>query len=111
MSGGPLSFDLSPWQGLLYSWYILENRTLEECREALRIAYPDLNPANPTYPSVRTLKRLFAEWGFRKRDDGLLRDLTLQARIWELFHEQCLKDEHIRQWLEDKDDVTISQRQ
>jgi hypothetical protein len=82
MSGGPPSFDRSPWQGLLYSWYILEGRTLEACREALQIVYPDLNPANPTYPSVKTLKRLFAEWGFRKRDDGLLRDPTLQARIW-----------------------------
>jgi hypothetical protein len=80
MSAGLPSSDLSPWQGLLYLWYILEGRTLEACREALQIAYPDLNPANPTYSSAKTLKRLFTEWGFRKRDDGLLLDPALQTR-------------------------------
>jgi len=106
MSRGRPSFDLTPWQGILYSWYILEDRTVEACHDAFQVTYP-----NTICPSIPTFKRIFAEWEFRKRDDGLLRDRALQARVWELFHEQCLNDEHIVLWLKEKDNVEISKRQ
>ena len=106
MPGGRPKFNLLPWQDILYSWYILEDRTVEACHQAFQISYP-----NVICPSIPTLKRIFAEWEFRKRDDELLRDPALQMRVWELFHKQCLKDEHILQWLEKKEDIKISNRQ
>ena len=90
MSGGRPKFDLLPWQDILYSWYILEDRTVECCRQAFEDTYPAL-----VYPSIPTLKRIFAEWEFRKRDDELLRNPELHVRIWQLFYDQCLSDEHI----------------
>jgi|SRR5258706_15869592 hypothetical protein len=106
MSGGRPMFDLSPWQGILYSWYILEDRSLEACHNAFQITFPDA-----ICPSIRTLKRIFTEWEFKKRDDQLLREPILQARVWHLFHEQCLNDEHILRWLARKDGIEISKRQ
>jgi len=107
MSGGRPKFDLLPWQDILYSWYILENRTVESCRQAFEDTYPAL-----VCPSISTLKRIFAEWEFKKRDDELLRNLELHVCIWQLFYDQCLSaNEHILQWLEKKDGIKISKRQ
>jgi len=88
MSGGRPKFDLLPWQDILYSWYILEDRTVEICRQAFEDTYPAL-----VCPSISALKRIFAEWEFKKRDDELLRNPELHVCIWQLFYDQCLSDE------------------
>jgi len=75
MSDGRPKFDLLPWQDILYSWYILEDRTAESCRQAFEDTYPNL-----LCPSVPTLKSVFAEREFRKRDDELLTNTELHVR-------------------------------
>jgi len=61
MSGGRPKFNLLPWEDILYSWYILDDRTVESCHQAFEDTYPAL-----VCPSIPTLKRFFAEWEFRK---------------------------------------------
>jgi len=69
MSGGRSKFDLLPWQDILYSWYILEDRTVESCRQAFRDSCPAL-----VCPSIPTFRRIFAEWDLGKWDDELPRN-------------------------------------
>jgi len=43
MSGAQTGSIFRHGRGILYSGYILEDRTLEECREALQTTYPYLH--------------------------------------------------------------------
>lgn len=106
----PVMFVLEPYKLIIWSWYILDNRTLLETHNLLHNNYHQITTSNCNKPlSLRTLESQLCQWGFKKYNQPHNNGQLCQ-RIYVLFYDLGLNDHEILLFLQcEKYNITIYQ--
>lgn len=108
----PSKSSLEPYKHVIWSWYILENRTIEDTRFLLQHTYPIVTTINQwqDFPSTCTLECTIKDWSCKKQIRSLeSQKVLLGARLWVLFYDFGLSNAEIIHFMH-HEGFSISQR-